>query len=317
MADKRPHITIYTDGGCDPNPGPGGWGAILIHPQKTRELSGSAPDTTNNRMELTAAVEALRALNQPCIIDWYTDSEYLKKGITAWIETWAANGWRRDRSRKTPIANADLWQELYRLRQSHTITWHWVRGHSGDPYNERVDALASAAILQPQPTTDPSMTCVYLRIAGKQTEGPFGWAASIVRGEKTQRLWGGHPHLTMNHFLLHAALAVLHQVPATEPIQFYTNSSFLYDGLTKWVHGWRKSGWKKPRNFRAEWQALDRLNQTRAIRWVRIRDQVPDEYRALEKLVTEARDAAETMPAPPPLVDDGLSDRPVFRPPDS
>jgi ribonuclease HI len=146
MDDKRPHIEIYTDGGCDPNPGPGGWGAVLIHPKKTIELFGGDSDTTNNRMELTAAIEALKALKMPCVIDFYTDSEYLRRGITEWIGKWTANGWRKGKSPQSePVLNVDLWQALYELTQAHEIRWHWVKGHADNQYNRRADQLARAA----------------------------------------------------------------------------------------------------------------------------------------------------------------------------
>ncbi len=151
-----PHIRIYTDGGCSPNPGPGGWAVILIHPRQTKELSGGDPDTTNNRMELTAAIQALSALNQPCEIEFYTDSEYLRKGITEWIAGWIANGWRRREGKQLkPVKNADLWQALHDLVQRHTIRWHWVRGHTGDTYNERADQLVSEAIARQQKERTP------------------------------------------------------------------------------------------------------------------------------------------------------------------
>jgi ribonuclease HI len=141
LSDERPHITIYTDGGAHPNPGPGGWAAILLHPRKTRKLSGSDLDTTNNRMELTAAIEALKVLKVPCVIEFYTDSEYLKKGIEVWIHNWIRTG----RLQRGDVKNADLWQQLHDLRQPHEIHWHWVRGHAGTEYNERAHQLATEA----------------------------------------------------------------------------------------------------------------------------------------------------------------------------
>jgi ribonuclease HI len=138
-----PHVTIYTDGACEPNPGPGGWGALLESGTQARELSGGEPATTNNRMELTAAVEALQALKRPCQIDFYTDSEYLRKGITEWLPGWRRRNWRR---KGGELANVDLWQALDQAIQPHQITWRWVRGHAGNPGNERVDQLARRAV---------------------------------------------------------------------------------------------------------------------------------------------------------------------------
>jgi ribonuclease HI len=131
---------IHTDGACSGNPGPGGWGAILEFDGVEKEISGGAPDTTNNRMELTAAIEALSALKRPCTVELHTDSEYLRNGITQWINGWKRNGWKT-RERK-PVKNADLWQALDALVQTHKVEWHWVRGHAGHDINERADELA-------------------------------------------------------------------------------------------------------------------------------------------------------------------------------
>ena len=140
---EKPHVTIYTDGACDPNPGPGGWAALLRFGSNEKVLSGSDPNTTNNRMELTASIRALEALNQPCRVDFFTDSEYLRRGITEWMPRWVARDWRR---KGGALANVDLWQALDRAIQQHEIEWHWVRGHAGDPDNQRVDRMARAAI---------------------------------------------------------------------------------------------------------------------------------------------------------------------------
>ena len=143
MAETNDAVVIYTDGGCDPNPGVGGWGAILIYRGTERELSGGHPDTTNNRMEMTAAIAALTALKRPCKVTMHTDSEYLKKGITEWMPGWKRRNWTR---KGGEIKNIDLWRELDELVQRHQIQWRWVRGHAGNHYNERCDVLASQAI---------------------------------------------------------------------------------------------------------------------------------------------------------------------------
>ena len=145
MTSKKNLVVIYTDGGCEPNPGVGGWGAVLISGEHMKELSGGALETTNNRMEMTAAIEALRALKRSCQVALYTDSQYLKNGITQWLPAWKRNNWKR---KGGPVKNQDLWQTLDALVQKHTVSWHWVKGHAGHDYNERCDALASAAILQ-------------------------------------------------------------------------------------------------------------------------------------------------------------------------
>ncbi|HZC73098.1 MAG TPA: ribonuclease HI [Jatrophihabitans sp.] len=142
----RPSVLIYTDGSCKGNPGPGGWGAWLRSGTHERELVGGAASTTNQRMELTAAVEALTALKGPSDVVIYTDSLYVLKGITNWIDGWRRNGWQN--SAKKPVANADLWRALDAAVSRHNVEWHWVRGHAGDPGNERADALANAGAAQ-------------------------------------------------------------------------------------------------------------------------------------------------------------------------
>jgi ribonuclease HI len=136
-------VEIWTDGGCKPNPGPGGWAAILRFRGVERELSGAEPATTNNRMELIAASEALATLKRPCRVVLHTDSEYLKNGITRWHAGWVRRNWRN--SAGDPVANMDLWRRLLDAAATHQIEWRWVRGHSGDPMNERADVLATAA----------------------------------------------------------------------------------------------------------------------------------------------------------------------------
>ncbi|MFZ1105547.1 MAG: ribonuclease HI [Hyphomicrobiaceae bacterium] len=136
----RPQITIYTDGACSGNPGPGGWGAILMSGAHRKELSGGEAETTNNRMELLAAIAALEALKRPSRVDLHTDSEYVKNGISAWIHGWKRNGWRT--SARQPVKNAELWQRLDAARARHEVHWHWVKGHAGHPENERADELA-------------------------------------------------------------------------------------------------------------------------------------------------------------------------------
>jgi ribonuclease HI len=138
------HVTVFTDGACAGNPGPGGWGAILIAGDRRRELSGYEPSTTNNRMELMAAIEALRALRAPADVDLHSDSQYLRNGMSEWLARWKRNGWRT--ADRKPVKNEDLWRALDALAQVHRIRWHWVRGHDGHAENERCDALANAAI---------------------------------------------------------------------------------------------------------------------------------------------------------------------------
>ena len=134
-------VEIYTDGACSGNPGPGGWGALLRLGDKEKELRGGEAETTNNRMELTAAIEALNALKRACEIDLYTDSQYVKGGVTGWMHNWKRNGWKT--AAKKPVKNEDLWRNLDEALQRHDIKWHWVKGHAGHEGNERADQLAN------------------------------------------------------------------------------------------------------------------------------------------------------------------------------
>ena len=136
-------VEIFTDGACKGNPGPGGWGAVIRAGERERELSGGELHTTNNRMELLAAIRGLEALKRPCRVALYTDSIYVRDGITKWIHGWRRNGWRT--ADRKPVKNADLWQELVDAEATHQVVWHWVKGHAGHPENERADALACDA----------------------------------------------------------------------------------------------------------------------------------------------------------------------------
>ncbi|GAB2996320.1 ribonuclease H [Arenimonas maotaiensis] len=138
-----PHIEIHTDGACSGNPGPGGWGALLRYGKTEKELSGGEALTTNNRMELLAAICALESLNRHCRIDLYTDSQYVQKGITEWLPGWMRRGWKN--AKGEPVKNQDLWQRLHQASAGHQVVWHWVKGHNGHADNERVDALARQA----------------------------------------------------------------------------------------------------------------------------------------------------------------------------
>lgn len=143
-AGPLPRVTVYTDGACRGNPGPGGWGVVLTSGQHEKTLKGYEKETTNNRMELMAAIMALRTLNTPCEVALWTDSQYVRQGITQWIHNWLKRGWKT--AAKQPVKNVELWKTLYEETQRHKIEWHWVKGHSGHPGNEHADLLANEAI---------------------------------------------------------------------------------------------------------------------------------------------------------------------------
>lgn len=144
MGLQHDKVIIYTDGACKGNPGPGGWGAALKSGRHKKHIYGGEPNTTNNRMELMAAIKSLQLLNRPCDVDIYTDSQYVRKGITTWIHGWKKNNWRT--SSKTPVKNDDLWKALDAEVHRHKLSWHWVKGHSGHPGNELADALANKGV---------------------------------------------------------------------------------------------------------------------------------------------------------------------------
>jgi ribonuclease HI len=152
VSEELSHVVIYTDGACSGNPGPGGYGAILTFGDREKEIKGGEADTTNNRMELMAAIAAFEALKRPCGVDIHTDSQYLRNGILSWINNWKRNGWRT--ADKKPVKNVDLWQRLDAALAKHQVRWHWVKGHAGHDMNERADVLAREAIAE-------------LRMAGK------------------------------------------------------------------------------------------------------------------------------------------------------
>ena len=139
-------VQIYTDGACSGNPGPGGWGALLLFKDKERELSGAEPMTTNNRMELMAAISALEALTRACAVDLHTDSQYVRQGITSWIAGWKRKGWKT--ASNQPVKNEDLWKRLDTARERHDVAWHWVKGHADDVRNNQVDGMARRAITE-------------------------------------------------------------------------------------------------------------------------------------------------------------------------
>ena len=146
----KPDVTVYTDGACSGNPGPGGWAAVLEYGGQRREISGGEPATTNNRMELMGAIEGLRALKEKCAVEFFTDSEYLRVGITEWVPGWKRRGWKT--AGKTPVKNKELWVELDELAAKHSVTWKWLKGHAGHLENERCDLLARTAIADIQKT---------------------------------------------------------------------------------------------------------------------------------------------------------------------
>jgi len=279
-ADLQP-VTLYTDGGCDPNPGPGGWGVVMVFGSQTHELSGREADTTNNRMELTAAIRGLEALKRRCEVRVYTDSQYLRQGITSWVRGWQRNGWRTRNGR--PVVNQDLWQQLLTLSTRHEISWHWIRGHQGHPLNERADALATAARaqhrlpvhLQPASTGSDLPDCtLYCRGSCQGNPGPGGYASVVVSatlGRSVQT--GSWPNTTNNLMELWAVIAGLRTLKHPSRVTICSSSRYVLDGATRHLATWERSAWRTRQGQvqHAElWQELARVMGDHDITWQHI-----------------------------------------------
>jgi ribonuclease HI len=256
-----PAVTIYTDGACSPNPGPGGWAAILLRPDgEATELCGAEPTTTNNQMELRAAVEALQALPGPHHITLYTDSEYLRQGMTEWLPAWERRGWQT--AERKPVKNLALWQDLAAAVRRHHIDWRWVKGHTGDPWNERADALARSMIpAPPLPLEDAEAIHLFTAAScAASGTGPGGWGA-ILRYQTARKSLSGHePSTSANRLHILAVVRGLQAVKRGLPIHVYTTSEYLHDGATRWLTGWQQRNWRtregQPVRHHDLWQEL-------------------------------------------------------------
>lgn len=290
-------VTIYSDGGADPNPGIGGWAAILRAGGREKVLSGSDPHTTNNRMELEAAIAALRALKRRSEVEFHTDSEYLRKGITEWIDKWAEADWRR---KGKPIPNADLWQALWTLVKEHDVEWHWVKGHAGDALNERVDRLARQARLAITPADRPAgdLPRLYVRATCKGNPGPGAWGVVLERDGETEQTSGSVQQTTNNRMELMAVLEGLKLVEPGSAVQVITMSDYVYQGATKWIHGWRRRDWKKrgggPVSNQDLWKELDRLSERYQVHWLNAKGEPEMDSAGLHEA---ALIAAEALPS--------------------
>lgn len=288
-------VTIYSDGGADPNPGYGGWGAILIYGKHSKQLKGNAKDTTNNRMELSAAIGSLKALNRPCQIDFYTDSQYLRRGIIEWMDEWVAADFKK---KGKAIPNSDLWRKLNKLIEPHTIDWHWVKGHSGNHYNEIVDKLATEARLAitPQHTIDPTLTTLYTRgsFRGKTSTGGWAFVLTSPNGKATKEA-SSEKNTTNNRMEIKAVIEGLSALPkGIERLQIVTVSDYVFQGATSWIINWKKRNWEKKDGSAVSnadlWQKIDKLSQTIDIQWFNGKNTVieGDELDEAAKLAGEA-----------------------------
>jgi len=278
-------VTIYSDGGCRPNPGPGGWGAVLLFPgEPPVELSGREDQTTNNRMELTAALEALRSLDAPHQVRLVTDSQYLKNGITQWLSGWRKRGWRT--ASGDSVKNRDLWEALDRELSRHNVTWRWTRGHTGDRWNERADALATAAMGRPElPLDDPEAVHLFVAVAHSGKRDTGAWAAHLRWRDQEKDSAGTVPGASANRMHLLSAIRGLEMLKRPTQLHLYTVSSYLKDGATTWIRGWKARSWRtrdgQPVRHADAWRRLDALVSRHNITWHVVSDkEAPEELKA-------------------------------------
>jgi ribonuclease HI len=293
MTVDLPSVTIYTDGGCRPNPGPGGWGAIVLRPGGDPiELNGADPEATNNRMELMAAIEALRFLDGPHRVELVTDSDYVRKGVTEWMSGWRRTGWMT--AGKKSVANRDLWEALNEEILRHRIDWKWVRGHTGNKWNERADELASSAIPRaPLPVDDPDAVHLFTAVAHSGKQGAGAWAVLFRYRGQERELSGRQAGASANRMHITGAGMGLAELNRRVKVHLYTASDYLKDGATAWIKGWQARSWTtrdgKPVANRDLWQRLAILLGRHDVHWhVVSSDSLPEE---MERAKAMAKDA--------------------------
>jgi len=281
-------VDLYTDGSASPNPGPGGWAAILVAGGRRRELSGHETHTTNNRMELRAALEGLRALPRSKKVRVHTDSQYVRLGITAYLPQWRRTGWKT-RARR-PVANQDLWQALDEETAGREVAWAWVRGHSGHPLNEAADRLAQQAIVHRQtkarPYACPQEECeAYLGVSASLRHAR--WAVVLMRHGVKSVLHGEQAAATANALVLLAAIHALRRCPKGASVAVHASARYLIDGAARSLNRWRTNGWRTASGgqvlHRAMWEEIASLAAERRVRW---------EWKAYAPLLAEAEHRA-------------------------
>lgn len=278
---SKPNVIIYSDGGAKPNPGgPGGWAAVLISDAGIDEVSGREESTTNNRMELMAAIKALEALKQPSAVEFHTDSQYLKNGITEWLAGWVRKGWKT--ASGEPVKNQELWERLHTATQRHTIRWQWVKGHATSQYNNRVHDLATAAregvkaaVIAPAPQSARPMTTadVSLYVYAHSTDGgkSGGWGVVTVTKDGDTVLNGKENNTSSNQLVLLGCARALERLRTPQQVAVYSDSEYLINGMSKWLAGWMKKGWKTasgdPVKNQELWKRLYEAAQRHTIQW--------------------------------------------------
>jgi len=307
-------VDIYTDGGCDPNPGPGGWAALIRWGDREWVLSGNDPDTTNNRMELHAAAAALALLHglpwaarsqDRCRVEMYTDSQYLRQGIAEWMEKWVRDDWHTRAGE--PVKNQDLWQALHRLVQAHDVSWHWLKGHAGHPLNERADRLATEALrsLRATATREPSEENrpnieISVKTSGRGSGGAAGWGAVLRMGEQRKELGGRRAGATANALLIVGATEALQALKKPCQATVVSDAKYLVQGASAWVRGWQDHGWKtqdgKPVANQAEWKALLEAARPHQVTWTLVQgDPFPADLARASELASQAAETGPTV----------------------
>jgi len=263
-------VSVYTDGACDPNPGPGGWAVVLLFGTQKKTLTGGDLKTTNNRMELQAVIAGLQSLTRPCRVRLHTDSEYVRKGVSEYLERWKAKGWRT--AGKQPVANRELWEALDEAAERHSVEWIWVKGHAGDPYNEEVDRLAVGMIARPDlPTGDQRAAHIFVGASCLGASGPGGWAAVVRDGESVRELAGREERTSANRLHLQAVVGGLGALAAGAAAHVYTPSDYVAQGAEHWVKQWARNGWQtkdgQPVKHSDLWRAIRQAEQEHKLEW--------------------------------------------------
>jgi ribonuclease HI len=273
-------IAVYTDGGCDPNPGRGGWGVVIVQGRRVvRELSGGEDETTNNRMELTAAVQGLAALPEGSRVALHTDSMYVRNGISEWISAWRARGWKTTDGQD--VKNKDLWCALDAAALVHDVQWHWVRGHAGNEFNERADRLAAAAIHNGRrrevhakaaaSSGTPALVELFAAASHAAKPDRGAWAVVLRYGDVTRVLSGQVAGASANRMGLVAVIEGLRALKRPVPVRIFAANDYIVDGVTRWLDKWKGRNWRtadgKEVGNRDLWEQLAALLRA-DIEWV-------------------------------------------------
>ena len=283
-APAQTEVTLYTDGACDPNPGPGGWAVLLLFGDHQKTLTGSDLKTTNNRMELQAVISGLEALSRPCRVRLFTDSRKICaqgcNGIPGALE-----GQRLAHLGQGASGQPRAMGGPDAALQRHAIEWHWVKGHAGDPHNEAVDRLATGMIARPAlPTGDTNATHIFAAASCLGAAGPGGWAAVVRAGSDTRELSGRETQTSANRLHLLAVVRGLEALPAGAAAHVYTPSDYVAQGAEHWVTNWARNGWQTKQGQAVKhselWQAILQARQQRRIQWHCLKNEAarPDEF---------------------------------------